>query len=243
MLKRFCARSVLTFLAGACGATGTARTHEAFPDARVTPMARAVARGDARRIARLAAEGVDVDARGDTGINLLQWAVLTRSKAGLAALLDAGADPVRADDAGTTVVHFAALANDPAYLAILLARGADPNTPNGVTRATPIVSALMGQREQQFHMLLAAGADPGRADRMGNTPLHQAAKINATARVLDLLEAGAPPEARNQQGATFQHYLFRTSERILSEERRRGRAEVIDWLRRHDIAVDPSSGA
>ena len=72
--------------------------------------------------------------------------------------------------------------------------------------------------------------------------MHVAAKINASARVLALLEAGAPPEARNRQGATFQRYLFRTSERILSDEARRGRAEVVDWLRRHDIAVDASSG-
>ena len=244
MLKRLCAWSVTMVLAGACGtATGVMRAHEVFPDPKLTPMARAVALGDTRRIARLVAEGVDVNARGDKGTTLLQWALLTRSTAGLSALLDAGADPTLTDDAGATVVHYAALANDPAYLELLLAKGADPNTPNGVTGATPLVSALMGLRERQFRMLLAAGADPGRPDRMGDTPLHMAAKINQPARVLDLLEAGALPKARNRQGATFKRYLFTTPEHILSEEARRGRADVIDWLRRHDIAVELPSGA
>src|SRR5690242_13040309 len=36
---------------------------------------------------------------------------------------------------------------------LLLQHGADPNTHNGVTRATPHVSALMGKREKQFHDL------------------------------------------------------------------------------------------
>ena len=34
---------------------------------------------------------------------------------------------------------------------LLLQHGADPNAHNGVTRATPLVSALMGKREKQFH--------------------------------------------------------------------------------------------
>ena len=244
MLNRLCAWSVTMVPAGACGtATGVMRAHEAFPDPKLTPMARAVALGDTRRVARLAAEGVDVNARGDRGTTLLQWALLTRSTASMSTLLEAGADPALADDAGATVVHFAALANDPAYLELLLAKGADPNTPNGVTGATPLVSALMGLRERQFRMLLAAGADPGRPDRMGDTPLHMAAKINQPARVLDLLEAGAPPEARNGRGMTFQRYLFVTPEHVLSDQARRGRAEVIDWLRRHDVAVERPSGA
>jgi uncharacterized protein len=147
-------------------------------------------------------------------------------------------DPSRPGSGGATIVHLAALANDDTYLDILLKYGADPNAPNGVTRAMPIVSALMGERKSQFRMLPVAGADPGRADRMGNTPVHAAAKINQPWRILDLLEAGAPPEAPNLQGATFQRYLFMTHEKILTQDARRGRAAVIDWLRRHNIPVE-----
>jgi uncharacterized protein len=85
---------------------------------------------------------------------------------------------------------------------------------------------------------MAAGADPGRGDRMGNTPLHVAAKINATDRVLDLLEAGADPAARNRQGVTFQRYLDTTPIDVLSENARRGRERIAAWLREHQVAVE-----
>ena len=241
MIKRFCAWSALVLLAGACRGPGSVPAAQVFPDPRVTPLAEAAASGDARRIAQWAAEDVDVNARGDKGTNLLQWALLNRNTEGITALLDAGANPAQADDEGKTVMHFAALANDPAYLELLLASGADPNTPDGVTGATPIVAALMGQREQQFQMLLQAECRSGRADRTGNTPLHMAAKINAYGPVLALLEAGAPPEARNQQGATFQPYLFMTSEHVLFGRGSPGPRRGHRRLRRHGIAVAGSA--
>lgn len=238
VIKFACAWSAMVLLIGGCGTTGNVKASDVYADPQVVALAEAAARGDARRVARLAAEGVDVDARGDKKTSLLEWALLNRSKAGLAALLDAGADPAVTDEQGNSVVHLAAMSNDPDYLRILLDKGADPNTPNDKTGATPIFSALMGTRDEQLQMLLTAGADPARADRMGNTPLHLAAKINAFARTLDLLEAGAPPEARNQLGTTFQWYFFQTPEHLLTEKARRERAAVVDWLRRHDIAVE-----
>jgi uncharacterized protein len=97
------------------------------------------------------------------------------------------------------VVHYAAKPNVPVYLEVMVKHGADPNTPNGVTRVTPLVPALMGQREENFRMLMAAGADPNAPDRMGDTPLHVAAKINPFARVFDLLEAGPIPARRTSE--------------------------------------------
>ena len=94
----------------------------------------------------------------------------------------------------------------------------------------------MAQREENFRLLMAAGADPNAADRMGDTPLHTAAKINAFARVLDLLEAGADPKAVNQRGTTFQTYLDRTPANLLHEEARRQKEEINAWLLAHDSA-------
>jgi uncharacterized protein len=238
MKRMVCAWLALALLNGACGPASTVRAQDVFTDPLVFPLAEAVTRGDGQRVAKLTAEGVDVNVRGDKGINLLQWALLHRSKAGLAALLDAGANPAQADDAGTTVVHLAAMANDPAYLEILLARGTDPNTSNGVTGKASLVAAMMSERAEQFGMLLKAGADPGHVDRMGNTPAHDAAKINEPWRVLTLLVEGAPPEARNRQGMTFQTYLFQTPDKVLSDEARRGRIAVVEWLRSHDVPVE-----
>lgn len=153
-------------------------------------------------------------------------------------LLDSGADPLQADGDGDTAMHYAAAARDPAYLRILLAHRVSPDTPNRITGRTPLISAMMYERDRQFDMLLAAGASPGRADRMGNTPLHVAAQINDPARVLALLKAGGPPNARNKQGQTFQRYLFMTREGLLSEEARTARRAVATWLQQHGFPVE-----
>ena len=215
---------------------------EIFADSAAAALAEAAARGDTARIRRLVAGGADPNARGRSGVTLAQWALLNRSALGLRGLLDNGADPAPPDSSGETVLHYAALANDPAYLEVLLAHGADPDTPHGVTGATPLVPALMGNRDTQFHRLLAAGADPNRADRMGNTPLHVAAKILARPRVIDLLRAGADPAARNRQGATFQRYLGRPDSGLLTDAARQQQDTIDRWLRTHGVPIEREAG-
>jgi ankyrin repeat protein len=212
--------------------------NQAFADSRTAELAAAAASGDAGRVSALVRSGANVNAHGDKNVTLLQWALLHESTAGMEALLAAGADPTQPGMDNDTAVHLAAMANDPKYLELLLKHGADPNAHNGVTRATPLVSALMGKRETQFHDLLAAGADPNAVDRTGNTALHQAAKINEPQRVLDLLKAGANPNATNTVGATFQHFLFRAPDKAVTPEVRRGREAVREWLRTHHIPIE-----
>lgn len=210
-----------------------------FADPRTIQLAEAIADGDDSRIRSLAT-GADLSVRGDKNVTLLQWALLNKRLDSLKVLLDAGADPLQPGMDGDTVIHMAAMANDPAYLAELLARGVNPNAANGTTGAGPLRSALMGERAEQFHALLAAGADPDMPDRMGNTPLHVAGQINEPARALELLEAGADPMARNAQGVTFQRYLFMTRAALLNAETRRQREAVEAWLKAHDIAIEAS---
>ena len=208
-----------------------------FTDPRVAELAEAVADGDILRIRDLAA-GVDLSTRGDKHVTLLQWALLNRSFAGMKALLDAGADPTQSGMDSDTVVHMAAMANDATYLTELLARGVNPNVRNPESGAGPLRAALMGERDEQFRALLAAGADPDLADRLGNTPLHVAGQINEPERALDLLNAGADPMARNAQGVTFQRYLFMTRAALLNAETRRSREAVEAWLTTHQIPLE-----
>lgn len=208
-----------------------------FTDPRVAELAEAVADGDILRIRDLAA-GVDLSTRGDKHVTLLQWALLNRSFAGMKALLDAGAEPTQSGMDSDTVVHMAAMANDATYLTELLARGVNPNVRNPESGAGPLRAALMGERDEQFRALLAAGADPDLADRLGNTPLHVAGQINEPERALDLLNAGADPMARNAQGVTFQRYLFMTRAALLNAETLRSREAVEAWLTTHQIPLE-----
>jgi ankyrin repeat protein len=211
--------------------------HEVFADPAVAELAEAVAAGDSADIRRLAA-GVDLRTHGDKNVTLLEWAVLNQSLDGLKALLEAGADPAEPGIDGGTVVHMAAMANDPAYLDVLLAHGAAPDTPHGENGSAPLSAALMGERSVQFHRLLEAGANPNHVDRLGNTALHVAGKINQPNRALDLLKAGTDADARNRQNVTFQRYLFMTPPSLLNAQTRQDREALVAWLREHDIAVE-----
>lgn len=209
---------------------------QAFPDDRMAELARAVARGDAAQIRRLSA-GVDLDAQGDKGVTLLEWAIWSQSPEGMRALLDAGADPHARGMDDATVVHMAARVNDPTYLAILLAHGARVDVESQGTGETPLAAAVMSGREEQFKALLKAGANPNHADRMGNTPLHVAGKLHRAGYALELLKHGADPALRNAQRATFQDYLHATPEHILSSDAKTERAALHDWMRANGVPI------
>ncbi|ALN61397.1 ankyrin repeat family protein [Lysobacter antibioticus] len=240
--SRVMAAAILLMLSvcTACAGPGnrSMQASEVFPDVRSAELAEAAADGNAARVRELAAAGANPNARGAKGTTPLQWALYHHSSAGLEALLGVGADPAVGSDDGMTVMHLAAMANDPRYLRVLLERGANPDTPNTVTQATPLAAALMGERAENFKALLAAGAKPDLADRMGNTPLHQAAKVNEFGHALSLLQAGASPNARNVQGASFQRFMFMTPEKVLNGQTRREREAVIEWLREHQIPIE-----
>jgi len=153
-------------------------------------------------------------------------------------LLEAGADPLVPDANGDTAMHIAAMVRDPAYLKLLLARGLNPDTRNAVSGRTPLIAAMLAERNQQVAMLLAAGANVALTDATGNTPLHVAAQINEPRQVLALLKVGAPTAARNAQNQTFQPYLFMTPDNLLTAETSRSRRAVISWLRQHGIALE-----
>ncbi len=180
------------------------------------------------------------NAVGEKGVSALQWAMLTQNKERFEALLAAGADAGHADDTGDTVMLYAAKANDATYLDVLLAHHVDPNGANPLSGRTPLMVALLGERQAQFHKLLAAGANPNLADRSGDTALHVAAQINENQAVLELLKAGADPAARNKQGVTFQRYLNMTPTKLLSEDARVQRQAVQSWLVAHKIPIEPS---
>lgn len=157
-----------------------------------------------------------------------------------AALVDAGLYQGAADAEGDTLVHLAAIHPDPGFLAALLRRGVDPDTPNAVTGRTPLMSALVFERDAQIDLLLAAGVDLGRTDRTGNTALHVAAQINDPGKVLRLLKAGAPVDVLNAQRQTFRRYLYMTRPELLQRDAADDLARVTDWLAARGQLDDPA---
>ncbi len=43
------------------------------------------------------------------------------------------------------------------------------------------------------------------------------------------------------QGVTFQRYLFKTRESVLSGEAKRSREAIREWLRAHDVPVEDAA--
>lgn len=210
-----------------------------FADPRVAALAAAARQGDGRAVRARLAEGADPTARGRGGLTLAQWAVLIGDDRALGLLLAAGAPAGLAGLDGDTALHSAAMADDPRMLARLLRHlPGPPDLPNAETGRTPLFAAILAGRQRQIALLLAAGADPGWPDRMGNTPLHLAAQINDAALALQLLQAGAPAGARNRQGRTFRSYLALTPDRLLNRRARTERQALADWLAARGQSLD-----
>lgn len=217
-------------------------SQDAFSNPDLAPLASAVARGDAAEIRRHLAR-IDPDTPGADGATLLVEAIGKRQLASVEALLEAGADPNRPGAGGETPVHAAAFADDPAFLRAVLAKGGDPNASNPVTGAPPLTRAILGQHLEQVRLLLEAGADPDRADHNSDAPLHAAARTNAGAIILRLLEAGASPLAKNSGGATFQSYYFSFPRNVLNARALEERRAVVAWLKAHNVPLEAGADA
>jgi len=220
-----------------------AAANRVFSDPTTIQLADAITANDMAQVQALIAARADVNASGQAGINLLQWAIVKRNVAAYEALLRAGADPTQTDARGDTVMHDAARLQDSAYLDALLARRVDPNVRNAVSGYTPLMDAVIARREDRLRQLLGAGGNPNLWDRGGDTALHLAAKLNAGQLVLVLLEAGADPRAVNRQGATFQGYFYMTPEDVLSTDGHQQREAVRNWLSAHNVPIEGEPAA
>ena len=207
-----------------------------FNGHRNAALAEAVARGDAKGIIEQATQG-HLSEQGDRQVTLLQWAILSQQPQSLSSLLELGADASTPGLDGNSALHTAAAVQDPQYLRLLLEQGGAVNPRNLVTGATPLATAVLAGREEQLRLLLVSGADVTLSDRLGDTPLHIAAKTNAPRLALMLLQAGADAKARNQQGMAFQFYFSQTPMSLQSEEMREGCRQLNAWLKAHQQAT------
>lgn len=227
----------LVGLAG-CGLMGPAVPTTTFTDQQVVALINAASRGERDEVDRLLAAGVDINARGKFGMTPLIWVAAAGNDTGVVTLLAAGADRSLGTDRGDTALHMAAERPVTSTLRTLLDHGIDPSSRNTVSGESAIWNALMNERPDNITFLIEHGTDVTITDRMGNTALHQAAKINQADAALELMAAGTDPTAINKQGVTFQRYLYMTPARVRSGEFQRDIDRIQDELTRRGIPLE-----
>jgi hypothetical protein len=162
----------LSLIAFSCVGTvklGQYTAQETYQDPKVVALVEAAWKGDAEKVAKLAAEGVDVNSIGKDGVTPLMWALKNKSFAGAEALLKAGADPnLYVPEFGAAAIQLMAGGNEPKMLALLLQYGGNPNDPgNGTLRDRPLWLAASQGRIDNVKMLIAAGAELNAHDEYG----------------------------------------------------------------------------
>jgi ankyrin repeat protein len=175
-------------------------------------LARAVADGDAARIATLAAD-TDLATPGAEGMTLLAFA-LARAAAGdggalaaVSALVRAGADALHQQVEGVgTAVDLACAAATPDLLAALLDGGVAPGA--RVSGTTPILFRAAHEGSPgNVAMLVARGADVNARDVLGTPAVTYALRALQLDQVDELLAYGADPSAVNLRGESFLYVL------------------------------------
>ena len=175
-----------------------------FTTPETVAAAKAIRRGNAEGLERLIADGLDVNARGREGMDLLKWSLGSFCLKCFETLLEHGADIERPPAGEYTgkikqlflkpVMELAARLNDPAYLSLLLRHGGNPNALDVYGTRTIIYEAIMGGRMENVRLLVEAGADiNARQELSRETPLHTAVAVQNYDIAYYLLERGADP--------------------------------------------------
>jgi len=176
------------------------------------PLIAAAKAGDAPAVARLLAEGTDVDSAAADGATALHYAA-ERDDAGVAGLLLAAGARVDATTRNRmTPLALAALNGSAVLIGQLLDHGADPNERSGEGQ-TPLMLAALNGRPAAVTLLLERGADPNAIERFrGQTALMWAAGEGNAEAVTLLVDHGAALEAASLAGFTPLLFAVRNGE-------------------------------
>jgi cytohesin len=189
----------------------------------MTPLMWAAQANDLTIARLLLRAGADANLGNRYGITPLWLAATNRSPALVTLLLEHGADAAAALPHGETPLMAAAHSGDAESIRLLLAAGADPDASETALGETALMWAAAEDHPDAIRALAAGGADLDLASRPlalapmnwlqigmvstvlpvgGWPPLLFAARENAPAAALALIEAGADPNVRDPDGLT-----------------------------------------
>ncbi len=184
----------------------------------------AAALGDVEVIARLLAEGADIDARDADGRTPVMAATVARQTAAVRLLIDAGADVDIRDDRLDNPFLYAGAEGLLDILRLVNEAGADPALTNRYGGIALIPACERGHVEVVRYLLEESDVDVDHVNNLGWTGLLEAiilADGDAAHQeiVRLLLEHGADPDLADRDGVT-----------PLQHARARGQAEVVAIL-------------
>ena len=227
----------------------SSQVHELFPDSRVRALAQAAGKGKRRKLERLAAQGIDVNARGKENKTPLFWALHNNNLKGFKKLLELGADPNVLFRVGS-IVHMAAEHENTGFLKAALQHGGDPNLMAEPLSKVPLFETIgLGDedRKENRQLLLASGADinariaydPEKIGPfLGNTPLLLAAELPQYDVVYELLEAGADYKAKDGLGNDLSDLIAKeVGNFIPGSQTEKDLQTVIDWLSHRGVEI------
>lgn len=192
-------------------ATTTAAQAQTAPStseiAAYTGLHKAAQTGDADEIRRLAAAGMDVNARDGRGRTPAHVAAFASNDDALRALAKAGADMDALEGQAYDVVTIAAVADDPDLMTLAIELGNDPGLITSPYVGTALIAAAHLGHVEVVRRLIAAGAPLDHVNNLGWTALMESVVLGdggpdhrEVARLL--LKAGADPRIADRDGVT-----------------------------------------
>ena len=211
----------------------------------VRRLAIAVDRGDRMAITAAVTSGADVNAFGDSGFRLLDWAMVRNKPVSFEMLLDQGAD-VMADyrdprsvpdvSYNCTILQRVLETDGPEFIEAVLRNGMQPNhVPFPEDGRSLLFFALKSGDTRVLATLLDAGARVNQRDRWGNLPLSDAGTGRNFKAAWLLLQRGADPVANDNWGNDFVKGLKEYGSRGVRPDHRKSFELIVDELVRRGL--------